>query len=66
MLRFSKALAKQSFQPVAFHRRRDLFTRYREPEARGVADILTDKNRDAGVSTSKIILEDLLKLESTR
>jgi hypothetical protein len=66
MLRPTKAFAKQSFQMVPLYRRRYLFSRYRESQARSVADFPSDQDRDAGIGTSKIILENLLKLESTR
>lgn len=66
MLRFAEAFAKQPFQLVALYRRRYLFTRYRKSKARSIPAFFPDQYRDAGVSTSKIVLKDLLKLGSTR
>jgi hypothetical protein len=66
MLRFAEAFAKQSFQLVALYRLGYLFTRYRKSEARSIAGFFTDQNRDAGVSTSKIVLKNLLKLGGPR
>jgi len=66
MLRFTKAFAKKSFQLVSLYRCWYLFTRYRKSHARTVTGFVSDQDRNAGVSTSKIVLKNLLKLESTR
>ena len=66
MLCSTKAFAKQPLQLISLYRCRYLFTRYRKSQARAITRFSSDKDRDAGVSTSKIILKNLLKLESTR
>lgn len=66
MLHLTEAFAKQSFQPVPLYRRWYLFSRYRESKARSVTDFPSDQDRNTGIGTSKIILENLLKLKSTR
>jgi hypothetical protein len=66
MLRFTKAFANQSFQLIPLYCCWYLLTRYRKSQARTVTGILPDQDRDAGVSTSKIVLKNLLKLRCTR
>jgi len=66
MLRFTEAFTKQPFQLVPLYRCWYLFTRYRKSQARTVTGFSSDQNRNTGISTSKIVLKNLLKLGSTR
>ena len=66
MLHFTEAFAKQSFQLVPLYRCWYLFTRYRKSQARDITGLSSNQDRNTGISTSKIALKDLLKLESTR
>jgi len=66
MLRFTEAFAKQSFQLVPFYSCWYLFTRYRKSQARSVTGFSSNQDRNTGISTSKVVLKNLLKLESTR
>jgi len=66
MLCPAKAFTEQPLQLVSLYRCRYLFSRYRKSQARAVTRFSSDKDRDTGVSTSKIVLKYLLKLESTR
>jgi hypothetical protein len=66
MLIFAKALPKQPFQRIPFHRRWYLFSCYRKPEARAYTRISTYQDRDTGVTTSNIVLKNLLKIDRAR
>jgi len=66
VLSFAKALAKQPFEPVSTDGLRYLFTRDSKTQARTLARLSSYQDRYAGVSTSNIILEYLLKLAGSR
>ena len=66
MLRFAEALAKQPFEPISINGSGYLFTRNSKSQARTLARLSPNQDRQAGVSTSKIILEYLLKLDGSR
>ena len=62
----AKALAQQAFQRVTLYRFRHLLAGDRKPEARVVACILADQDRQASVAAAKVILKYLLKLDRAR
>lgn len=63
---FAKALAQQAFQRVTLYRFGHLFAGDRKTEARVVACILANQDRQASVANAKIILKYLLKLVRAR
>jgi len=65
MLSLAKTLAKQPFEPISTNGFRYLFTRNRKSQTRALARFSPYQNRQAGVRTSKIILEYLLELDGS-
>jgi len=65
MLSLAKTLAKQPFEPISTNGFRYLFTRNRKSQTRALARFSPYQDRQAGVRTSKIILEYLLELDGS-
>jgi len=63
---FAKALSKQALEAISTNGCRYLFTRNRKSQARTIARLSSYQDRHAGVGTSKIILEYLLKFDGSR